>query len=168
VASSTRLNPDRSIDRAPDQLRGPVHTEPSTRPDPNRSIPAPIADRDGLPTDVDRPEAAARLILEEHIRRIAVGGRLRVSADKAADLVHAAGCGTVPTLLALAAEGRDSGLSEAAREAAMAAVTAESPALDSPGPSAAAIALCAILPDALGGLTRRPLSRLCRLVRIVG
>jgi hypothetical protein len=91
---------------------------------PTAPFPAPIADHDGLPTDVDRPEAAARLILEEHIRRIAVGGRLRVSADKAADL-------------------------------------------DSPGPSAAAIALCAILADALGGLNRRPLSRLCRLVRIV-
>jgi AcrR family transcriptional regulator len=97
-----------------------------------------------------RPPAAAAAgqILREHIRRIAVAGRLRVSEEKAAHLVHASGCGTVLTLLALPADRRDPGLQEAAREAVIAAITTESPALESPGPAVAAIALRAVLPDA--------------------
>jgi len=43
---------------------------------------------------------------------------------------------------------RDPGWAEAAREAVIAAITTGSPALDSPGPAAAAIALRAVLPDA--------------------
>jgi AcrR family transcriptional regulator len=95
-----------------------------------------------------RAAAAAEQILEEHIRRIAIAGRLRVSEKMAADLVHASGCGTVLTLLAMPGDRRDPGLPEAAREAVIAAITTESPALDSPGPAAAAIALGAALPDA--------------------
>jgi AcrR family transcriptional regulator len=92
--------------------------------------------------------AAAQRILREHIRRVAAAGRLRVSEDKAADLVHAAGCGTVLTLLAMPPDRRDPDLSQAAREAVIVAITTGSPALESPGPAAAAIALRATLPDA--------------------
>jgi AcrR family transcriptional regulator len=91
--------------------------------------------------------AAAHQILTEHIRRLAVAGRLRVSEQKAADLVHACGCGTVFTLLATPVNRRDPELPKAAREAVIAAITG-SPTLDSPGPAAAAIALRAVLPDA--------------------
>ena len=66
----------------------------------------------------------------------------------AADLVHASGLGTVLALLATPEDRRDPGLPEAAREAVIAAVTTDSPAVDSPGPAAAAIALGAALPDA--------------------
>ncbi len=98
---------------------------------------------------VTSPAAAcAKRILQQHIRRLAVAGRLRVSEERAADLVHASGCGTVLTLLAMPAEQRDRGLSEAAREAALAAITTQTPALESPSPVAAAIALRAVLPDA--------------------
>lgn len=87
-------------------------------------------------------------ILQERIRRIAAAGRLRVSEQKAADLVHAAGSGTVLTLLAMPEDRRDPGLSEAAREAVIVAITTDSPTLENPGPAAAAIALRAVLPDA--------------------
>jgi len=55
---------------------------------------------------------------------------------------------------------RDPGLPAAAREAVIAAITTESPAPDSPGPAAAAIALRVVLPDAtvLTGGERRLLS----------
>jgi len=95
-----------------------------------------------------RAAAAAEQILKEHIRRLAIAGRLRVREEMAVDLVHASGCGTVLALLAMPEDRRDPGLSEAAREAVIAAITTESPAVDSPGPAAAAIALRAVLPDA--------------------
>lgn len=92
--------------------------------------------------------ACAQRILQQHIRRLAVAGRLRVSEERAAELVHASGCGTVLTLLAMPAEHRDRGLSESAREAALAAITTQTPALEDPSPAAAAVALRAVLPDA--------------------
>jgi AcrR family transcriptional regulator len=92
--------------------------------------------------------AAAKRVLQLHIRRLAVAGRLRVSEARAADLVHASGCGTVLTLLAMPEGRRDLGLSAAAREAVIAAITTATPALERPSPAAAAIALRAVLPDA--------------------
>jgi hypothetical protein len=62
--------------------------------------------------------------------------------------VQASGTGTVLTLLAMPEDRRDPGLLHAAREAVIAAITTGAPALDSPGPAAAAIALRAVLPDA--------------------
>lgn len=95
-----------------------------------------------------RAGEAAEQILKDHIRRVALAGRLRVSEGMAADLVHASGRGTVLSLLGMPEDRRDPGLGEAAREAVIASITTGSPALDSPGPAAAAIALRAVLPDA--------------------
>lgn len=86
-------------------------------------------------------------LLKEHIRRVAAAGRLRFSEERAADLFHAAGCGTVLTLLAKAEGDRDSSLSETAREAAVAAITTDAPAWESSRPAAAAVALRAVLPE---------------------
>jgi len=86
-------------------------------------------------------------ILKEHIRRVAAAGRLRFSEERAADLFHASGCGIVLTLLAEANGHRDMNLSEIAREAAIAAITLDAPALESSGPAAAAVALRAVLPE---------------------
>ena len=98
---------------------------------------------------VSSPAAtAAKRILKQLIRRIAVAGRLRVSEERAADLVHATGCGTILTLLAMPASRRDRGLSKAARESVIAAITSATPALERPSPAAAAIALRAALPEA--------------------
>ena len=93
--------------------------------------------------------AAAQLILKEHIRRIAVTGQLRVSEERAADLVHASGCGTVLTLLAMPEHGRDMSLSKSAREAVIAAISTVAPVFQTPNAAAAAIALRAVLPDAV-------------------
>jgi AcrR family transcriptional regulator len=90
----------------------------------------------------------ARKTLEKHIQRIAIAGRLRVDEARAADLVHAAGCGTVFTLLAMPADGRDGGLSRDARESVITAITTDAAAVKAPGLEGAAIALRAALPDA--------------------
>lgn len=89
----------------------------------------------------------ASRILREHIRRVAAAGRLRFSEEQAADLFHAAGCGTVLTLLAKPDGHQDRGLSEIAREAAIAAITLDAPVLKSSGPAPAAVALRAALPE---------------------
>ena len=92
--------------------------------------------------------AAAFEFLRAHIRRLAVAGRLRLSEERAVQLVHACGCGTVLTLLEMPEEHRDWGLSKAAREAVVAAITTENSVLQSPGFASAAIALRAALPEA--------------------
>jgi AcrR family transcriptional regulator len=104
----------------------------------------------GDPRPGVKPPAAAvaHNILKQRIRQLAVAGRLRVSEERAADLVHASGCGTVLTLLAMPEDRRDLVLSATAREALIAAITTGSLALESPGPAAAAIALRAVLPEA--------------------
>jgi len=76
--------------------------------------------------------------------RIAEASRLRVSEDHAAHLVHAAGCGTTLTLIAMPEDRRDSALSHTAREAVIAAITTDAPAPIEPGPIAAAVALRAV------------------------
>jgi AcrR family transcriptional regulator len=86
-------------------------------------------------------------ILAAHIHRIAEAGRLRVSEERAASLVHAAGCGTTITLISTAPERRDPELSAMAREAVIAAITTDTPASASPGPVGAAVALRAVLPQ---------------------
>ena len=90
---------------------------------------------------------AATEVLAGHIRRIAEAGRLRVSEERAAHLVRAAGCGTTLTLIAMPEDRRDPALSETAREAVIAAITIEAPAPATPGPVIAAIALRAVLPQ---------------------
>lgn len=96
------------------------------------------------------PAAAnSRRILKEHIRRAAVAGRLRVSEERAADLVHASGCGTVLTLLSMPEESRDVGMAKITRDAIITAITTESLTRNPPVPAAAAIALRAVLPEAI-------------------
>lgn len=89
---------------------------------------------------------AAAEVLAEHIRRIAAAGRLRVSEERAAHLVHAAGCGTTLTLIALPEDRRDPALSDMACEAVIAAITTDALASAAPGPVSAAVALRAVLP----------------------
>ena len=97
---------------------------------------------------VKSPAAALSYrLLKEHIRRVAAAGRLRFSEERAADLFHAFGCGTVLTLLAGAKEHKDRNLSKIAREAAIAAITTDLPAFENSGTAAAAVALHALLPE---------------------
>ncbi len=94
------------------------------------------------------PAAVAGMeVLDERIRRIAEAGRLRVPQDRATALVHAAGSGTTLTLIATPPDQRDPDLSELAREAVIAAITADAPAGAASGPVAAAVALRARLSE---------------------
>jgi AcrR family transcriptional regulator len=103
---------------------------------------------------VKSPAAATAFqFLKQHIRRLAVVGRLRLSEERAADLVHASGCGTVLSLLAMPEDHRDLGLSRIAREAAISAITTDTPIFAAPGVTAAAVTLRAVLPDATTVLT---------------
>ncbi|MCP3167770.1 TetR/AcrR family transcriptional regulator [Myxococcus qinghaiensis] len=64
-------------------------------------------------------------VLRRRIRNIALAGRLRVSEERAVGLVSAMGTGAVLTLLSQPEGKRDLGLADAAREAAVAAITSE-------------------------------------------
>ena len=101
------------------------------------------------PETSPRPAAvtAGAAVLAAHIRRIAEAGRLRVSEERAVNLVHAVGNGTTLALIATPADRRDPALSAMAREAVIAAITTDTPAATSPGPAGAAIALRATLPQ---------------------
>ena len=81
---------------------------------------------------------------------MAVAGRLRVREDRAVELVRAAGCGTVFTLLSMPEQGRDLTLLELARDAVLAAILTDTAAVGSTGPAAAAITLRAVLPEVEG------------------
>ena len=72
--------------------------------------------------------AAAFAMLRQRVRAIAAAGRLRVSEQLAADMLHAAGCGTVLTLLELPEEARTPQLSAAMFEAVTGTVTTPGPA----------------------------------------
>ena len=77
----------------------------------------------------------------------AAAGRLRVSEERAAGMVHAAGCGTTLTLIAEPPERRDLTVSTLTREAVIAAITTDAPTAEDPGAAGAAIALRAALPS---------------------
>ncbi|RKH64744.1 TetR/AcrR family transcriptional regulator [Corallococcus aberystwythensis] len=64
-------------------------------------------------------------VLRRRIRNIALAGRLRVSEERALDLVSSMGTGAVLTLLRQPEAQRDPRLAEAAREAVVAAITSE-------------------------------------------
>lgn len=92
--------------------------------------------------------SASRQLLARHLRRVAAAGRLRVAEHLAAELIHAAGTGTVLTLLATEDKHRDRQLSGLAREAVLVAVTTTGTEADTPGPAVAALTLRARLADA--------------------
>ncbi|MFI7453883.1 TetR/AcrR family transcriptional regulator [Nonomuraea sp. NPDC049714] len=99
--------------------------------------------RPGTESPAARKAAA---VLAARIRRIAEAGRLRVSEERAAHLVHATGSGMTFTLISLPEERRDPALSVMAREAIIATITTgESPTAED-GPTGIAVALRAIAP----------------------
>ena len=87
---------------------------------------------------------AGMAVLRERVRRVAQEGRLRVTEERAVDLIHAMATGTVLTLLGAQPEDRE-GLADAARDAVFAAVLREQPPLSDSGPAGAASALRARL-----------------------
>jgi AcrR family transcriptional regulator len=89
--------------------------------------------------------AAGMDVLRRRVASIARAGRLRTSEARAISLLHAMGTGTVNTLLSQPAATRDPGLSEAAREAVIAAITGEASLPATVGPAGAATMLHACL-----------------------
>jgi AcrR family transcriptional regulator len=62
--------------------------------------------------------------LQRMITRVAATGRLRMSVERATAVLHAAGVGTILTMISTPAESRDLGTAEAARESVIAAIIA--------------------------------------------
>ena len=114
------------------------------------AYPAVFAIISGNPRPGSRAAATASglEVLRGKIQRLAKAGLLRVSVERAVNLVRAGGLGTVHTLLGMPEDQRDLGLSAAAREAVLAAITRAAPAVEQPGPKGAAIALRASLDHA--------------------
>lgn len=86
-------------------------------------------------------------VLQRRIKNVAAAGLLRVTEERAVNLVRAGGSGTVLALLSMPEGERDLGLSVAAREAVIAAITSTRPSVRPGGVAGAAIALRASLTD---------------------
>jgi AcrR family transcriptional regulator len=94
------------------------------------------------------PAAAAGMeVLRNRMRRVAATGRLRVTERRAVDLFHAAGTGTVFTLLSMAPEDRDPGLADAMYDAVMQMILTDAPALPEESATAAAVTFRTLVPD---------------------
>jgi AcrR family transcriptional regulator len=105
----------------------------------------------GLLTDPSRgarsPAAAAGLeVLRARVHRVAVTGRLRVTEQRAVELIHAAGTGAVLTLLSIPPEDRDLDLADAMYEAVMRSILTDGPPLPADSTTAVAVALRAVAP----------------------
>ncbi|MEV7598660.1 TetR/AcrR family transcriptional regulator [Kitasatospora sp. NPDC089797] len=88
-----------------------------------------------------------RQILAARVHRLAAAGRLRVAEPRAVDLIHAAGVGTVQTLLATPPEQRDPALGEAMMDAVLGRILVDGPAGAADGVLAQAVALRALAPE---------------------
>ncbi len=113
-------------------------------------------------------ERQAAAVLAGMIRRVAEAGRLRVSEERAAHLVHSTGRGVTLTLIGMVPERHDLALSEFARESVISAITTDGPGRTEAGagPVATSVTLRALLPeltvltDAERGLLREWLDRI--------
>lgn len=79
----------------------------------------------GSPASRSPAALAGIAILRSRVQRLALAGRLRMAEDRAVALIHAAGVGTVTTLLGVPGEERDPQLSTDAREAVLASIITE-------------------------------------------
>lgn len=96
----------------------------------------------------------AQEILHTLVGRVAAAGRLLVSVERAAQMIHSASSGVTLNLIATKAADRDPELSERVRESILAAITTDTAAPSGgAGPATYAIALKASLPGAHTGLT---------------
>jgi AcrR family transcriptional regulator len=94
------------------------------------------------------PAAAAGLeVLRSRVRRLAATGRLRVTERRAVELFHAAGTGTVFTLLSMPPQDRDLGLVDAMYDTVMEAILTDAPALPEESTTAAAVTFRTLIPD---------------------
>ncbi len=89
---------------------------------------------------------SGRRILQSRVHRVAVTGRLRVSEERAVNLIQAAGIGAIHTLLSTPPARRDSGLAEAMFQAVLGQILTDAPERSSDDPMATVVAFRAIAP----------------------
>ncbi len=105
---------------------------------------------DPRPSGASPAAAKALAMLRERMRSLALAGRLRVDERRAAEMARAAACGVVFILLQMPVDQRDAGLSEATREAIIAAIITDQPAPERLSLAPVAITLRALLPGTDG------------------
>ncbi|WP_344901555.1 TetR/AcrR family transcriptional regulator [Actinomadura meridiana] len=93
------------------------------------------------------PEVKGLRILAERVHRIAAAGRLRVSEERAVNLIRSAGIGTVHTLLTLPPEQSDPHLADAAFDAIARAILMDEPTVGRQDPAAVVAAFRNLLPE---------------------
>jgi len=86
-------------------------------------------------------------VLRARLQRLAAAGLLRVDEQRALDVIHAAGAGTVLALLSAPAHERDLGLSVAMLDAVTTAILTTTPATPDPAVNAVAITFMTVLLD---------------------
>lgn len=97
------------------------------------------------------PATAAGIeVLRGRVRRVAAAGRLRVGEDRAVEMIHASGAGTVLALLTSPPAERDPGLADAMLDAVLAAVTTQDAPRGTPGPLPLTVGFAAVVPDLPG------------------
>lgn len=105
----------------------------------------------GAPASGSPATLSGIAVLRQRVQRVARAGWLAVPVERAVALIHAAGVGTVITLIATAPDARDPALSPSAREAVLAAVLSPSAAHEGDvGLVPLAVALAARLDEARG------------------
>lgn len=85
-------------------------------------------------------------ILQSRVHRVASVGRLRVSEQRAVELIHAAGTGAVLTLLQTPPGERDTGLADVMYDAVSRAILTDTPSLDADDARTAAVAFRTFVP----------------------
>jgi len=86
-------------------------------------------------------------VLDARVHRVAVAGQLRVSEQRAVDLIQAAGTGTVLTILSTPPDQRDPELADNLYEAVLRQILTDAPNRATSGPMAIAVAFRAIAPQ---------------------
>jgi len=86
-------------------------------------------------------------VLRARLQRLAAAGLLRVDEQRALAVIHAAGAGTVLTLLSAPAHERDPGLADAMFAAVAAALLTTTPATPDPTVSTVAVTFMTVLAD---------------------
>ncbi len=112
-----------------------------------------IMSADPRPDHVSPAAAAGHAVLTAKLERLGQRGLLSVTVERAVNLVRAAGTGTTLMLLGMREDKVDLGLSEAAREAVIAAILRRAPAVKQSSTAGAAIALRASIARANVTLT---------------
>ena len=90
---------------------------------------------------------SGKLVLEARVHRVALTGQLRVSEQRAVDLIQAAGVGVIQTLLSTPPDQRDPGLASAMFDAVTGQIVTNTTTADRHQPMAMVVAVRAIAPE---------------------